>query len=257
MVALLCLFEFVEILFEVGFFVKRRTVNSGEHFVLLVTAPVSTGERREFETFDFARGRKVRTRAKVGEIALRIESDFFSFGYIGKQFHFVGLLHLPDKLFGFLTGNGLLDNGHIGFDYALHFRFDFLEIRLSDRGLEIEIVIETVFNGGSYGELNGRINVLDRLSENMRTSVTVSGSALFVGESEHFESAILVDDRVHRSDLSVNATYESRSCKTFADLLCDFERGFCAVNLHFVAVFECDKHKKLLCNRPHERPCLF
>ena len=84
-VALLGFLDSCEIFVEIGFLLERRAVDAGEHLVLLAAAPVGAREGGEFEALHLARRREMRSRAKVGEIALRVEGNLFAFGYVGKQ----------------------------------------------------------------------------------------------------------------------------------------------------------------------------
>ena len=103
MVALFSLFEHGEIGFHVRFFEERRAVNSREHLVLLVASPVSAGDRSEFERFDKPRGRKMRTAAKVGEIALLIERNYAILGKLLYKLNFIRFLVFFHKGDGVLS----------------------------------------------------------------------------------------------------------------------------------------------------------
>ena len=63
----------------------------------------------------------------------------------------------------------------------------------------------------------------------MGASVTIHLFAVFVVEREHFKVAVLVNDSVHGSEFSVDTTYDCRSCKSFADVLCHVKRAHRAV----------------------------
>ena len=254
-VAFLRLFEFLEILVHVRLLVERRAVDAGEHLVLLVAAPICARERGQLEALHLARGREVRTCAQIGEIALGVETYLIPLGNVGKQLELVVLLHLFEELFGILAAHSAAHDGHVRLDDALHLRLDLVEVRLSDGGLEIEIVIESVLHRRAYRQLHGGIDVLHRLREDVRAGVTIGKSALFVLESEDLEGAVAVDDLVHGHELPVRLRHERGSCQPFADVLCNVQRAHRAVQLHFASVFECDDHKKLLRNRPYERPC--
>ena len=122
---------------------------------------------------------------------------------------------------------------------------------------EIEVVVETVLDRRPYAQFDGGIDIGHRLRENVRAGVTVRRPALFVGKGEHLEGAIAVDDFVHRTQFAVDAAHQSGAGETFAYALRDFESGKPSFDFHFAAVFQCDKHKKLLRIRPYERPCIF
>src|ERR1019366_6683437 len=76
-VALLGLFELVEVVVELFLGVERRAVDALELRVLLVAEPVGSGDVEEFEGLDASGGRDVRTAAEVGELAGLVYGNFF------------------------------------------------------------------------------------------------------------------------------------------------------------------------------------
>ena len=184
----------------------------------------------------------MRSTAKVDKITLLIEGNIFSLGDIRKKFRLVGLFHLGDRLLCFATRANDASDGKICLDDALHFRFDFLKIRLRDGCLEIKIVIESVVDCRSYCQLNRRINVLDCLCQNVSASVTIHALSFVIGKRKHLEIAVFVNDGVHRSELPVNLAYDCRSCESLADLLCHVECAHRTVKWHFATVFKCKLH---------------
>lgn len=210
-VAHFCVFELLDILVKIGFFLETRAVNTREHLVFFVAFPVRAGERCEFERLDFSGRRKVRACAKVDEIALLIKGYLLVLRNIRQKLRLVDLFHLCNAPFRLFASAFYAGYGHIRFDYALHFRLDFGKIRLGYGRSEIEIVIKTVVNGRAYGKLNGGIDVFDRLRQNMRASMAINSSAFFVLKSEQFKIAIFVDKRIHRAYDAVNPCMRAHS----------------------------------------------
>ena len=254
-IALLRLFDAGEILVELGLLLKSRAVDPGQHLVLLAAPPISARERGELETLHLARGHEVRTRAKVGEIALGVEGDGLAFGDVGEQFELVRLLDLADELLRVRPRELLALNGEIRLDDALHLGFYLLEIRLGDGGAEIKVVIKPVLDRGTYAQLDGGIDVLDRLREDVRAGVTIGSSALLVREGQHFESAVLLHLFAERTKDAVHAADQRGARQTFADAPRDIQPREPGFDFDLASVFESNKHKKLLCIRPYERSC--
>ncbi len=75
MVACASQLELLEVCIEVLLAEEGRPVDARQLRVLLVAAPVRTGERGELECLDRRRGLQVRAAAEIGEVALRVERD--------------------------------------------------------------------------------------------------------------------------------------------------------------------------------------
>src|SRR5215204_2402164 len=79
MVALFCFFYEVNMFFEFFLFGEGDPVNTGEHFVLLISAPVGTGNIQQFHRFDETSAWNVWTFTEINKVTLLIESDFSIF----------------------------------------------------------------------------------------------------------------------------------------------------------------------------------
>ena len=158
MVAFLRLFQHGEVSFHFVFLRERRAVNAGKHLVVLVAAPVRAGNAHQLERLDFARGRKVRSLAKVHEISLLVEGDFFAFGKIFDELHFVIFLEALHIFNGFFARQRESFDGEIALDDALHFHFYLLKIVHRDGRGEVYVVIKAVVDYGPDGKFAGRIN---------------------------------------------------------------------------------------------------
>ena len=243
MVALFCLFEHVEIGFHFVLFRKSRTVNTGEHFIVFVPSPIGARDIDELERLDFSGGRKVRTAAKVGKIALFIEGNRFSFGQIFDKFHlifFVVTLHEFERFFP--RKNKTFD-GKIALDDLLHLRFDFCEVFLCNGRDEIDVVIESVLDDGTYRELAGGINGFERLCQNVRTSMTIDVQSFLVFKRHDFQRIPLFENvrKVYRLPVHLCAYRVSR--QSLGNRRGGLHTGGAVFKLHAFAVFENDVHK--------------
>ena len=135
----------------------------------------------------------MRTRAQIGEIALTIEGDHRVLGQIVDQLDLVRLtfgLHQFQRL-----GAGQLKalERVIRLDDALHFLFDLLEI-VGRKGLgAIKVIVETVVDSRTDGQLGIRIERLDRLRQHMGRSVAVNAAAFLVRKGQKLNFAVVVD----------------------------------------------------------------
>lgn len=87
-VAFLGLLHHRQILVEHRLLGEGDAVNAGEHLVLLVAAPVGSGDRGELDGLDQPRVGQVRSPAEVGECAVGVERDRAVF-QVADQLHFV------------------------------------------------------------------------------------------------------------------------------------------------------------------------
>ena len=101
MVALLCFLDRRQMRLEVILFGKRRTVDTLQHLLGRIAAPVCTGGGGELECLDPPRVGNVRPRAKFVELSLAEEGDLLAFaGVLFDELHLVDLallLHHRDR----------------------------------------------------------------------------------------------------------------------------------------------------------------
>ena len=57
------------------FFRPRRAVDSLEHFVARIAAPIGAGDLHQLEDLELAGRRNVRAAAQIGELAFRVQRD--------------------------------------------------------------------------------------------------------------------------------------------------------------------------------------
>ena len=75
MVALLGLFELVQVVVEILLGEERRAVDALELRIFLVAQPVGAGDVQQLERLDASGGRDVRAAAEVGELAGLVDGD--------------------------------------------------------------------------------------------------------------------------------------------------------------------------------------
>ena len=180
MVALFRLFKHGKVGVHLFFFSKRRAVDTGEHLVLFVAAPVRTRDAGEFERFDLARGRQMRPAAKIGKIALFIERDLLAFGQVFDERDLILFRILRHQFDGVRTGQREPLDGQIALDDLFHFRLDLGKVLRGNRRFEVDIVIEPVVDGRADSEFARGEDRLYRLREHVRGGVAVDVEPLFI-----------------------------------------------------------------------------
>ena len=181
-VALLRFFEHVKVLVKLVLLRERGAVDTLEHLLGGVTAPVSARNVHQLDAvaLDTAGGVQMRTCAQVGEFALLVEGDRSVLGQVVDQLYLVRLLALLHELDSFLTRKLealelfllLADLAHLGLECV--------QMLLREGERCIEVVIEAVFDSRADGQLDLRVQTLYRLSEDVGNRVTVRVTVFLV-----------------------------------------------------------------------------
>ena len=91
-----------------------------------------------------------------------------------------------------LFGHHAAAEGLGGLDNALHALFDFLEVLRSERSLDIEIVVEAVFDDRSNTKLGVRANLLHGLGHDMGCGMAHDGHTVLAIERDGFHNVAVV-----------------------------------------------------------------
>ena len=182
MVAFLGLFQHHKILIKHLFLRERDTVDTSHLFALGITAPEGTGSTRNLHSLDQTCAHEVRTATKVGESTLCICRNGTVFqvlldvltlvclSVIGKLLQCIGLADL-------LAHHRLVLLGEFH-----HLCLNLREIVLADGNAVFwhHIIKESVFHSRSETELDTRIQLLQRLCQQVGGSVPEGMLTLFV-----------------------------------------------------------------------------
>src|SRR5262249_26456952 len=158
---------------KVGVEVLRRVeggaVDPGQLGVVLVAAPVGAREVRELQGLDRVRVLKVRPAAQVREVALPVERDVPLCRV--DELDLVGLALPLEQAAGPLARDLLAFPGAALLQLALDLLLDALEVGLTDRLLELEVVVEAVLDRRPDRKLDAGVEPPDRLGEQVRRRV--------------------------------------------------------------------------------------
>ena len=172
-IALLGLFDHLEVLSKFIFGTKRNTINSGEHLVVLIGLPISTRNAGQLKSLNALGVEHVRANAHVNVFTLLIEGDVCVRSKIANVLNLVrlaALLHVGNSL---ITRKLKRLNLEVLFDNLLHLSFDSWEIVLIDLGVsKINVIVETVFGCWTIGKLCVWIQTLQSLSKQVSCIVT-------------------------------------------------------------------------------------
>src|SRR3954447_12019767 len=161
MIAALRLLDPFEVRVEVGLRVEGRAIDPSQLGVLLVAAPVRTGEPRQLDRLDRARVLQVGAAAEVGEVALRVEGDGSLCG--ADELDLVGLVLRLEPLARFLGGHLLARPLPALVELAPDLLLDSGQVLVADRLRELEVVVEAVLDRRTDRDLDARVEAADRL----------------------------------------------------------------------------------------------
>ena len=105
--------------------------------------------------------------AQVRELALGIKADGLLIRKILDQLHLVRLALFLHKLNGLVPGQHKGLHRKIFLDNLHHLPFQLLQILRGKSALAVEIIVKSVVNGRSDGQLGLRVQALHSLSQHM------------------------------------------------------------------------------------------
>ena len=182
-VALLRFLEHREVFIELSLVLEGGAVDALELRVLFVAFVVGAGDVGELERADVAGAHDVRAGAEIGEFAVAVERDFFALGNVldDIEFELRGRRPLTKGAKDTTLGHGQSFVARqddalervVRFDFLFHLGLDLLEIFGRDAVVQFDVVIESVLDRRTRGELRlgpdfengGRENVRSRMAQ--------------------------------------------------------------------------------------------
>ena len=201
---------------------KCRSVDTGEHLVLLVAPPVSARRRDELNCLKLTGRHEVRSCAEVHESALIVERDLSVLGKIADKLNLVGLALLFHELDRLGAGKRKSLELVVFLDDLLNLSLDLVEI-LAREGRCIKIVVEAFVDRRSDSKLSLGIETLYSLCDNVRSGVAVCSLALLIVECKDAQRTILVNNGSQVNYLAVDLAGAGNSCKALAEVLSDVD----------------------------------
>ena len=235
-------FNHCQVCFQFGCFRVSCTIDSGQHFILFGTSPVSTSYGCQFNSFNCFCAHQVRTCAQVCEVTLFVEGNNRIFGQILDQFYFVGFLSFFHVFDCFFSGHCECFNCDVFFRNFFHFCFQSFQFFLCESFFSVEVIVETVSDCGTDSNFCFRVQTFYSLSQHMGCCVTECDFTSFIFECADRYFCIFFYYITQVFYFAVYQTSTSISSQTFADGFCDFQYGYSVVKFFYYAVFQCNFH---------------
>ncbi|GBE30562.1 hypothetical protein BMS3Bbin04_01597 [bacterium BMS3Bbin04] len=171
MVALLRLFQTVQVLLQILFGEKGGAIYALQHRVGLTPPPVRTRHTQQLECADLACTAQMRPTAQVSKIILSVEAELLTFQTLDQLTFELSLLR-SENFFCLVVAYFTTYHRIIRRDDLPHLGFDGLEVFVGQTMLQVEIVVESILDGRSDSELDIVKQTHHRLSHYMSCGVT-------------------------------------------------------------------------------------
>ena len=192
-VAFLRFFQPPQVLFQRLPVRPGRPVDTLQHFIGRVAAPVSACQLGQFERGQFAGTGHVRAAAQVREVALPVQRQFLIRGNGFDDLRLVLLAEVAKKCNGLVPRHDGAADAEVLLGKLLHLCLDCGQVVRGKRPLKGEIIIEPVFNHGADGDLCFREQFLHRLRQQVRAGMAQYLQAFIVARGNDAQARIGVD----------------------------------------------------------------
>ena len=200
MVALLGLLQHVQIGVLLFLLCPRRAVDTLQHLVLRVAAPVGAGQLHQLEDLQLAGGRHVRATTQIGEMALAVERYVLA---LRDGLDDLGFVRLTDGLeigHRLIARQDLALHGLVFFGQFGHFLFDGLQVFRRERTFVGEIVVKTVVDHGTNRHLRIGEQLFDSVGQQVRSGMANHFQTVGILVGDDREIGVMVDQigRIHQ-----------------------------------------------------------
>jgi len=217
-IALLGLFQPLQVLLELLLVAPGRTVNPLQHFVVRIAAPVGPGQLGQLERAQLAGRRHVRPAAQVDEIALAVQRKRLAGRNVGDDLGLVFLALVAEERNRLVARQFAALDRQVLVDDALHFGLDRLEVVRMKGLFAREIVVKPVLDGRPDRHLGVRVQPLDRLGHQVRGRMPDHLHALVVAGRDDAKAAVALDPVIDVDQPAVELAGQRRLGKPRPDI---------------------------------------
>ncbi len=257
-IALLRLFQTVQVGIEVFLLRPGRAIDALQHGVLRIAAPVGAGQLHQLERARQPAGRwQMRAAADVEPLALTVDGQFLALGdHLVDDLHLVGFTQSGEHLHRLLARPHLTLDRQVALDDLVHALLDLLQIFRGERIVAREVVVEAVLDGGTDGDLGAGIKLLHCLRHYMRGVVANEIECLGVPGGDDGQCGVMVDQVAGVDEPAVDPAGERRLGEPRADGRRDLRDGHGGVELsnRTVGKRDVDHAGKLQNKKSADRP---
>ena len=140
-------FKTLQIGIQRFFICPRGTVDTLQHFIVAVAAPVGTGGFHQLEVMTEAHIRYVRAAAHIDIFFMMIQTRLIIMSNVFvKNRNFIGFAALHEGFTRFVPADFLLDNIVVFLGELMHTFFERVDIFLSQGVVEVYVIVEAIIN---------------------------------------------------------------------------------------------------------------
>ena len=224
-VALVGFFQHRQILLQLVFGGPSRSVNTLQHFVAVIAAPISTSHLHELEKLQLAGARHVGATAQIFKRAVAVQRDIFVGRNAGDDLGFVVLADAFEMRHGFVARQHAAGDGFIFGDEFGHALFNRHQIFWRERALVRKIVEKSVFNHRPDGDLRIREQFLDGIRQQVRSTVANQLQAVSIFGCDDGNRTVLADKKAGIDQLAIDLAAQRRFGQAGADGRGNFSHG--------------------------------
>ena len=232
------------------------TVNTLQHLVVAVAAPVRACGFHQFKVMTKTHIRHVRSTAHVDVLFMMIQARLVIMGDIFiKNGNFISLATLHKGFTRFVPADFLLDDVIILLGELMHTFFERVDIFLGQRMIEVDVIIEAVIDNRADSHLGVWPQLLNRMTEQMRAGVTNDFQAVFIFCSNDGEGCIVFDEVAGIDQLTIHSSRDRGFRQAWTDIQSNIQRANGVVKMalaairkrnyrHFMSLFAVVPHTK-------------
>ncbi|MNZ98000.1 hypothetical protein D3C78_1172690 [compost metagenome] len=221
-IALLRLFQAVQVILEVLLAAPAGTVDALQHLVLRVATPVGAGHLHQLEGLQLAGRGHVRPTAQVDEVTLPVEGQLLITGNRLDDLDLVLLTQPVEEGHRLIARHQRATDLMVGLGQLVHLRLDLLEILTGEGTLAVEVVIEAVVDDRADGDLGTGEQLLHGHGHQVGTGVAQHLDTLRIPRSDDRQRGITLDDVRGIHQLAVDLAGQSGLGQTGTDGLRNF-----------------------------------
>ena len=195
------------------------TIKTYQLLALLIATPISSCHAQDLHCLQVRGVRQVRATAQIGERTLRIGCDR-TISQLADQLSLIFFTAVAKHLQSVRLRDALtLDLLLLGYQ-LLHLRLDSGKVALLDHGLtRIYIIVKTILDSRTDTELNARIQLLQRLSHQVRARMPESMLAFLIVPLQQLYRRIFLDRTGQIPCLAIHACGQYLLRQTRTDAL--------------------------------------
>ena len=207
MVAFCRFLQPLQVCTELFFICPGRAVNTLQHFVVTVTAPVRTSDFHQFKMMAETHVRHVGATAHINIFFMMIKPwPIIMADVLIKNSDFVAFTALNKGFARFIPAYFLLDNIVILFSQLMHTLFKLVDIFLSQRVVKINVIVKAIIDHRANRHFGVRPQLFNGVPKQVCARVTNNFHTVIIFGGDDRQSSVMFNDIACIDQLAVYTT---------------------------------------------------